>query len=254
MKRFIFLFIVFIVIMPLIANNLNTVESPTAGMLSRGEARVHMKIFQENGIVFGADVGLFDAFQFGLSFGGEEIIGNEKPELSFEQVAYKVKLRLINEGLTIPAIAIGVDTQGHGKYYKEEKRYDIKSKGAYVVASKNFNMHGLLGFDLGMNYTFEWDDDEDKIVDFFAGAYKTIGDNITIFADYSLALNDRKRKIEGNDDADLWRKSSGYLNTGLQLRLTDQLSLKLLMHDILMNRGDINNIERSLMIDYRWFF
>jgi len=256
MKKYLCLIFTLLFAICIKANNLNTVENPTAGMLSRGEARINMKIFQNNGIFLGADVGLFESFQFGLAFGGEQIIGNQKPEI--HRVDYKVKLRLINETISIPAFAIGVDTQGHGKYYEDQKRYDIKSKGAYFVMSKNFGFSGLIGFDAGINYTFEWVEDEIKKIDVFMGTYKTLGEMVTIFADYSLALNDRNRYKNGDpqsvEHANIFRKTNGFLNTGIQMRLTDQIFVKLLMHDLLLNRKDIHSFDRSLQIDYRWFF
>ena len=253
MKKLFFLLCVISIFLPILANNLYTVECPTAGLLSRGEAGIHFKILQNNGIVLGADVGLTDFFQFGLAFGGEEVIGHKEPQ--WNRVDYKVKLRLINEKLSFPAIAIGIDTQGHGSYHNHEKRYDTLSKGVYLVASKNFSMLGLFGFDVGMNYTLDNVEEGNENFDFFTGMYKTFGEHLVLFGDFSLGLNDRNREmIENGVNISLTSLSRGYLNTGLQLRINDQLSVKLLLHDLLRNRPDTWAFDRSLLIDYRWFF
>ena len=251
MKRLILFSILFIFILPLIANNLFLVENPTAGILSRGEARINMKVFQNNGFLIGADVGLFDNFQFGLSVGGNEIVGRNEPE--FNKVDYKAKFRIFNETLMFPAIAIGVDTQGHGRYFKEQNRYDIMSKGAYLVASKNYSLLGLFGFDIGFNYTFEDTGDFNDEYDIFAGIYKTLGENLILFADFSAGLNDRKLNNE-EDIYDILTRRRGFLNTGVEFQINDQLTIKFLMHDLFRNKHETKYFDRSILIDYRWFF
>lgn len=247
MRNFILILLSMLFIASLFANNLYTVDCPTAGLLSKGEARIHHKIFKNNGLVVGTDVGLFDSFQFGVSYGAEQLVGDQDP-VWMNKVDFKARLRLINESLQYPAFAIGVDTQGHGSYHKDLKRYDIKSKGAYLVASKNYSFAGLLGFDFGANYTFENEDDDEEKFDAFAGMYKTLGDNLVLFADFSAGINDN------NQDNKMAGRGRGYLNTGIQLRVNDQLTIKLLMHDLLQNRRNTQLFDRSLLIDYRWFF
>ncbi|MCL2064402.1 MAG: hypothetical protein FWG98_08525 [Candidatus Cloacimonetes bacterium] len=251
MKKVLIYFFLYSLFISVFAMNLNTVDSPTAGILSRGEAMIHLKAFQNNGIVVGADVGLFDFMQFGLSAGGTNIIGNKEPD--FNRVDYKIKIRIINETLTMPAIALGIDTQGHGEYYSSQRRYEIKSKGLYAVASKNASFLGLLGADFGMNYSLdEMNQKNAKHYDIFFGLYKTIGNHVTVFGDFSIGLNDLKNS---KDEFTLTGLSRGYLHTAVQVHLSDQLSIKLLMHDLLENRRETDwFFDRSIMLDYRWFF
>jgi hypothetical protein len=242
---------------PLFSNNLTTVENPTAGLLSKGEARVHQKLFKNNGMMIGADVGLFDSFQFGVSYGVENLVGDKKPHW-YKNVEFKAKFRIIEEGLAFPAIAIGVDTQGHGAYHKDLKRYDIKSKGIYAVASKNWDFLGLFGFDIGVNYSFEDNDNSDTNFDAFAGIYKTIGSSVTIYADYTAAINDYYKKSEDKTIADelveIYGNCKGYLNAAIQVRINDQFTIKLLIHDLLKNKSSSEIFDRSIVLDYRWFF
>jgi hypothetical protein len=246
MKR-VFGFLMMVVLtVSLHANNLHTVINPTAGILSRGEARFHQLVFKNNGMMVGANVGLFDNFQFGVSYGAENVVGEKEP-IWHKQPGFNVRFRIINETLQMPAIAIGVDTQGHGAYHSDLKRYDIKSKGAYAVVSKNFRFLGMIGFDFGTNYTFEKEDDKTAL-DFFAGMYKSVGQNLLVFADFSMGLNDNCQNSE------VTGRSRGYFNTGLQFRVSDQLTLKLLMKDLFKNRESTELFDRSIMIDYRWFF
>jgi len=105
----------------------------------------------------------------------------------------------------------------------------------------------MVGFDLGVNYTFEKDDDKTAL-DLFSGMYKSIGPSFLIFLDYSLGLNDdcRNNEITG--------RGRGYLSAGVQFRISDNLTLKLLMHDLFENRRSTELFDRSIQIDYRWFF
>ena len=238
-----------VIIFPMNANNLFTVEYPTAAVLSRGEVQIHQTFYGNDGILFGFTVGLIDNIQAGVTYGGTHIVGNQEPDWN-KIPGVNVKFRIINETLTFPAIALGIDTQGRGKYYRDINRYDIKSHGVYAVASKNFSLYGLLGFDFGMNYTFEWEEDENKTVDFFAGTYKTLGDIVTIYLDYSLGLNDRLN----DEEVDIERRNRGFLNSAIQVRLSDQLSIKLLLHDLMLKRKDAELFDRSILVDYRWFF
>jgi len=253
MRKFLIIVLLLLIATSIWADNLYTVHNPTAGQLDRGEARLHQKMFKNNGIFLGADVGLFEVFQFGVAYGAENVVGDKQPEY-LNRVEFKARFRIINESFALPAFSLGVDTQGHGHYYKKEKRYDIMSKGAYLVASKNFKFLGLMGFDGGMNYTFENVDNGETRFDIFLGMYKTIGDVVTVYADWSAGINDDKRESATIHDVSAIGKGRTYLNTGVQVQVTENLALKLLMHDMFRNRDGNELFDRSLILDYRWHF
>jgi len=246
MRKTILIITIMLIFFKAEANNLHTVTNPTAGILSRGEARIHQLIFNSNGMMIGTNVGLFENFHFGVSYGAEELVGDKEP-IWHKQPGFNLRFRLINETLEMPALAIGIDTQGFGTYHTNLKRYDIKSKGAYLVASKNFGFLGMIGFDIGTNYTFEKEDDKTAL-DVFAGMYKSFGPSLMLFADFALGLNDNC------PDSDLTGRNRGFLNAAAHFRVTDQLTIKLLMHDLLQNKESTELFDRAIMVDYRWFF
>jgi len=255
--KYILTILIFICIIPQIyAINLYTVDNPTAAQLDRGEARIDMKLFKQNGIAMGADVGLFESFQFGVSYSTTNLIGDQEPEW-LNKVEFKGRFRAVNETIASPAVSIGIDTQGHGVYSKANKRYDMMSKGLYAVASKNFNFLGLIGFDIGANYTFEKSNTKDKHFDLFAGAYKTIGSQITVYIDWSAGLNDYTdddyRELHPDIENIIGRGRS-YFNTGVQVDLTENFALKLLMYDMFRNKRTTELFDRALILDYRWHF
>ena len=232
---------------------LELVDTPTAGILQQGEVQVYAKAYRSNGILAGSSVGIFPRFMFGISYGGENLVGNDKP-FWHERVEVNAKYRLIDEDASMPAITVGFDTQGHGEYHNSLKRFDIKSKGFYSVASKNFLLYGNLGFHGGVNYSLEVKDNQDNL-NFFIGADKTIGENLHLLLDYDLALNDQKAKASVEAESDFWkRRGYGYLNLALYLKFTDFVAVKFLAYDVLENNKLTNGADRAIIIDYNMKF
>ena len=50
---------------------------PTAGTLGRGSFSMDMRIQDEGGLITGLSVGITDRFQFGLSYGSPNLIGDD---------------------------------------------------------------------------------------------------------------------------------------------------------------------------------
>ena len=93
------------------------INSPTAGILQKGEASIIANLYKNNGLIIGTKVGLFPRFMFGVSYGGEQIVGNKNPVLH-DRVEFNAKFRIIDEAVTYPAVAFGYDSQGHGEHQK----------------------------------------------------------------------------------------------------------------------------------------
>jgi hypothetical protein len=229
------------------------IQSPTAGILQKGEASMKMELYKNDGLILGARVGLFPGFMFGVSYGAEGIVGNQKPNWH-SRVEFMAKYRVFDETKSIPAIAVGFSSEGHGVYYKELKRYDIKSKGFYAVASKNWIFFGNLGTHFGTNFSLE--NQDSKNMDFFVGLDKTIGDRITLLGEYDFAINDKNDSLsseqENNQQIDL--KKIGYLNAAIVIDFNENLSAKLSFYDLLQNRTDTKFADRTLQLVYSMKF
>ncbi len=228
---------------------LNTlINSPTAGILQRGEAEINAKIYKNNGLILGAKVGLFRRFMFGFSYGAEQIVGNQEPDWH-ERVEFNAKFRIFDETFTIPAIAIGYDSQGHGHYYGDVRRYDIKSKGFYLATSKNFAFMGNLGVHLGANYSLETED-KDEEISFFAGIDKSIGEMLVFICDYDVGWNDNDDWDEQSMDETIKGLGRGYFNASLDVHFTEHLVLKISLYDLLENRKDTIGSDRTISLLY----
>ena len=229
-------------------------DTPTAGILQYGEVLINTKMYRNNGILLGASVGLFSRFMLGVSYGGENIVGNLSPDWH-ERVEVKAKYRLLDESPIVPAVVVGFDSQGHGVFHDTLKRYDIKSKGFYAALSRNYLFLGNLGLHLGTNYSLENKDDQ-KSINFFMGADKSLGDELTLMVDYDFGLNDKDPEQEelSFNESLLKRKGNGYLNLAFYLRFTDFLAVKFVAYDVLQNNRHTSGADRAILIDYNMKF
>ncbi|MDP8200523.1 MAG: YjbH domain-containing protein [Candidatus Tenebribacter burtonii] len=242
MRKLSVLFILLMISMSLFTFELNTlIDTPTAGILQQGEAEITAKIYKNNGLLIGTRVGLFPRFMFGVNYGAEEIVGNEDPQWH-DRVEFNAKVRILDEGNQLPAIAIGYDSQGHGNY--NDKRYDIKSKGAYLTASKNFFLFGNLGVHGGINYSLETEDNDDE-PNLFLGFDKTIGDIVVLLAEYDTGWNDNETDL---------MKGIGFFNASVDLHFTESLVLKVSFYDLLLNNPDTQGCDRSITLIYNMTF
>ena len=244
MKKIVVFALILLCSYSVFAYELNTlIDSPTAGLMQKGEAEIAAKLYKYNGLILGTKIGLFPRFMLGVNYGAEQIVGDKNP-IWHERVEFNCKLRFLDETSKLPAIAAGYDSQGHGEYHPKDRRYDIKSKGAFLVASKNYFFLGNLGFHLGANYSLERKDN-DEGVNLFAGFDKSIGDMFVLVAEYDTAWNDNKDDIV---------EGIGFLNAALSIHFTEYLILKISFYDLLQNRIDTEGCDRTLTLYYNMTF
>ena len=251
MKKIFIVFLLLFTTMIFATELAQLIQSPTAGILQKGEASMKMELYKNDGLIIGARVGLFPGFMFGVSYGAEGVVGNQKPNWH-SRVEFMAKYRFFDETKTIPAIAVGFSSEGHGVYYKELKRYDIKSKGFYAVASKNWMFLGNLGTHFGTNFSLE--NSDDKNMDFFVGLDKTVGDRITLLGEYDFAINDNNDSLQTSSSQQIDLKKIGYLNAAVVIDFGNGLSAKLSFYDLLKNRNDTKFADRTLMLLYTMKF
>jgi hypothetical protein len=218
------------------------IDKPTAGMLHRGSYSLNGNFFERGGILFTVSVGLLDRFNFGVSYGGTSILGTEKPLMN-PYPGVNAKLRILEESSLTPALAVGFDWQGKGAYVDGLKRYTIKSPGFYAVVSQNFALAGYFSVHGGLNISTERGDG-DKDLDFFVGAEKSIGKDISILGEYDAGLNDNSGDALGRN------RGRGYFNLGLRWNWGRGLVLELDLKDIFKNQQDLTVGNRTIQIEY----
>ncbi len=219
------------------------IDLPTAGMLDRGSYAIDLRMFGNGGLLSRVSVGITPRFMFGISYGGENIIGEGDINWN-DQPGIEARLRLLDENFALPAITIGFDSQGYGPYDDQLNRYANKSRGVFAVASKNYAVLLNLGLHAGLNRSLE-DDDDDGELNFFLGADLSLNREIRAFVEYDLATND-------NENDAMFGSGDGYLNGGVQWNFSDRLFLQVNLKNLFQNGA--NEVTREFKIGYFEFF
>jgi hypothetical protein len=223
------------------------VNVPTAGVLQRGQYDVGMRLFDNGGMLTSIGVGITDRFMFGIAYGGENIIGSGKVKLN-PLPGVEARYRAVDESVPGPAVTIGFDNQGYGPFIKRARvdstvkrvnRYTQKSRGLFVVASKNYAFMGNTGFHGGISWAVTEKKDKDSGPAFFVGVDKSINNELSFVSEYDLALNDNEG-IVGN--------KRGYLNIGLKFNFGSRVMIDFIMTDILNNSGHFGKFSRELRL------
>ncbi|HUL43982.1 MAG TPA: hypothetical protein VLY03_06455 [Bacteroidota bacterium] len=216
------------------------IDLPTAGILPHGHLALDMEFYQQDGVLASVSLGAFDRLVLGISFGGSNLIGTDKPVWN-STPGFVARLRLIEETIILPAIALGFDSQGKGDYRDDVSRYAIKSLGFYAVASKNYSVLGYLSIHGGINYSLERADGGDA-PDFFVGIEKTLGPFLSSFGEYDLASNDSNEKALG--------RGRGYLNIGFRASVGKGFSVGMNLKDLFQNQQQSGIGNRTFMVEY----
>ena len=216
------------------------VDMPTAGMVDKGSYAADIDFYGGGGVLLAFSVGILDRLTAGLSYGGSKLIGGGTPEMN-DAPGVSVKVRLLEEGMFLPALAIGFDTQGHDGYIKSLDRYVIKSPGFLAVVSKNYAVLGFLSLHGGVNYALERADG-DRNVNAYVGAEKTVGPFVSVLLEYNAGLNDDSGNAVG--------KGRGYVNAAARISLGGGFTLGVNFKDLTKNGSDVEVADRTVHIEY----
>ena len=216
------------------------IDTPTAGLLKRGAFSFESNFFQDGGLMFGLYAGALDRLSFGISYGGVGIIGKGKTNMQ-KLPGILLKYRLLDESESMPAIAFGFDSQGKETYIDSLERFTIKSRGVFVSASKNYSFLGYLSFHGGVNWSME-KADGDKDMNVFWGVEKSLGQEISLMAEYDFAFNDTHGRAIG--------QGKGYLNTGIRWSLANGLTLGFDLKNVVKNQKNVTFANRTLKVEF----
>lgn len=224
--------------------SLSIIDCPTAATLERGSFLTAIDLYYMGGLTGSMEVGISDRVMFGISFGGTNLIGSGPVEWN-PRAAVNIRYRMIDEQITFPAIAIGYNDQGKGAYIDSLQRFTEKSKGLYLALSKSFKFLGTLAFHGGLNYSFERED-HDKDLNGYFGVEKSINDELGLFAEYDLAMNDNTGLSIG--------AGRGYFNAGLKWIFQGKLFVNFVWKNILQNNKYYHYSGREIRLGYVEYF
>lgn len=230
---------------------LDLVTIPTGGTLPKGSFTLESLLVKDGGVVPKLSIGITDNFYIGLSYGVQDFISEKKMNFNKPMPEVQIKYRWYEETATFPAIVLGLDTQGKGRYLTRYEngtttvnnfeRYEQKAWGWYIAASKNWDLLGNTGLHVGLNKnTWETDPVEsndpntilkDKDLNLFFGIDKEINRSFSFLIEYNAALNDNDPEI----GYDLFGKGKGYLNAGLRWLVGMNIMIEIDFNDISKN-------------------
>ena len=220
------------------------IDVPSAKTLPAGEIETELRIYTNGGLLSSLIVGVTDKFSLGVSYGGENIIGTGKVNLN-PQPCVHLRYLVLKEHFLSPALLIGFNSQGYGKYDKKLKRYAVKSRGLYAVVSKNTSFLGGIGIHGGVNWSLE-NEDGDSDPNFFAGFHKRMGPSLVILGEYDTAINDNSNNAIGS--------GKGYLNLGVRWSFAQRLFVEFSWKNILENGKRVEGSSREVKLFYLTHF
>jgi len=234
MKKILSIFILFVSISLHQENQpyppIDLISMPTSGTLPKGTYSIETLLTNNGGIQPKFLIGVSENFTLGFSFGLQNFIGTGDVVKNKSYPEFNLKYRVYEENERFPALLIGFDTQGKGKYDEVNQRYDQKAMGLYLVASRNWNALGNLGFHIGINKNDM--EGKDKDINLFFGFDKEINRSFSILAEYNFARNDDE--LHDTTYGDL-REGKGVFNLGVRWSATDNLMLEFNFNDTFKN-------------------
>ena len=224
---------------------------PTAGTLARGSFSMDMRIQDEGGMIMGLSAGITDRFQFGLSFGSPNLIGDDSLRW-YPRPEATVKYLIIGESMSLPGVSFGINTQGFGNFHTDDslKRYDTKAYGAYLAASKNWKSPlGNMGLHSGINYNFTETADGDTDPNIFFGLDVELNPEFSLLMEYNSALNENNMTAK-----DMSISKGGYLNAAFRWSFVESLHLELHFSNLLFDDEKVDYFKREIKITYIEYF
>jgi hypothetical protein len=211
------------------------VDMPTAGVLAKGRFSFDGYLFGDSGAMVEFNVSPLTNLMLGLSFGGTGFLGNSG--VSFQALpGFHARFRFLDETVTLPAIIAGVSTQGRGSF--SGGRFETQSPGVFVAASKNFAFLGSFALHAGVCYSFEQQGPE-RLPNIYAGFEKTIGNVVSLTAEYNATLDDAYMRSRG-----------GLLNAGLRVNTGRGFTIEVQARDILRHLRNANLPYRLVRIEF----
>lgn len=217
------------------------IDMPTSGVLDKGLVSLVSEYLPYGVMIARLEAGVFNDISFGISYGGTNIIGVGAPEW-YKLPAVDIRFRLFHETLFFPSISLGFNSQGKGLFSESDGRYAIKSPGFFGAVSKNFAFYGYLSVHGSASYSLETRDG-DNFINISGGVEKTLGNNLSIIAEYDFAFNDNQSEIFG--------KGNGYLNLGIRWSLGEGFTFGFDLRDLLNNKKlNSSTADRAIRIEF----
>jgi hypothetical protein len=209
---------------------------PTAGLIPDKSFCVNVEAYSQGGLMTDLSFAPFHNFNFGLSYGGNGIIGTG--DIVWQNLpGIQLRYRAFDETLSFPAILIGVNTQGVGPYDVGSKRFQTMSPGLFVAISKSFRWApGLCGFHGGIGYSFEPKPD-DRIINLWFGVDQELGDILSFSLEFNPNLDESGVK---------YMTKKGLLNAAIRADGGNGFGFSFLTRDLMIHIAGAHSFSRFI--------
>ncbi len=216
------------------------VDMPNAGMLTKGYYGINAQLISDGGLVLEFLAAPFSFLSLGISYGGYGVIGNG--DIDFQHLpGFEIKARIMDEEKLFPAIALGFNSQGHGLYFADKKRFEQMAPGFYIAASKSFNWDlGELSLHAGINYCIEHKGD--RGINLYGGLEQALGKYFSVYFEVNPNIND--------GDSEIYPDLPIMLNTAIRASIFKSLTFEMLFRDLLTNSSYSERINRYIGIGF----
>jgi hypothetical protein len=221
---------------------LSIIDMPTARILPPKAYRVSGIIMQESGILTQVNYGLTKNVNLGFSYSAMPLFGEGDPILQ-PLLLFDVRVRLLSEKKKVPAIVLGVNSQGLGAW-ENKRRFEFNAPGIFLSASKNISWEaGILSLHGGINYPI-MPSAYSNTPGAFVGVEQSFYKNVTIATEYSGTWNEDPAFMNKN----------GLLNCAVKYSPFKGINLTIQARDLLESRANGNGFLRYAGIEYIGIF
>ncbi|MCX5784048.1 MAG: hypothetical protein NTW04_06405, partial [Elusimicrobia bacterium] len=174
----------------IIMSDTDIIDAPTAGAVDYYGLQIKSRFFSAGGVMTGLAFGITSRLNLGTSVQIEHLIGTASP-IRLIRPEIQAKFRFYDGTQYVPAFALGYDGQGY-YYDRADKKYMQKSRGLYLVGSKevftpSFQIHpGINVSDFDSDYIF-----------FFLGANFTVEDSFALLFEWDNIQRIKDSRVNG---------------------------------------------------------
>lgn len=120
----------------------DVIDAPTTAVLDYGGFSAKSRFFARGGLLQYISFGVYQGVNLGGSLTVDGLVGNERI-VRVRAPSVQFKWRFYDGEKHFPSLALGYDGQGF-LYNQDDKRYNHRQRGVYVVASQEVGIPGLL--------------------------------------------------------------------------------------------------------------
>ncbi len=214
------------------------VDMPTAGMLPNNYYSVTGYVYPMGGIMIAADFGIWNFVNAGLSFSGNNIVGDA--DVTWQNLpGINIKARALDEKVYLPALTFGFSSQGSSNYMGDN-RFKTHSPGFFMALSKNFLWDlGNLAFHTGLNYSLE-PKPEYSSPNVYFGAEQSIGDYFAVNGEFNLQLDEQENGFYSK---------RGLFNLSLRGSIANGITAEIKLRDLFNHARYSEGPERIIALE-----